>query len=109
MASLKIGDKIPQFSLPDQTGEMFDISSILGKNNLVIYFYPKDDTAGCTKEACSFRDHYEEFIDLVLKQFLNVLIFRFKFKILNINIIRISIIIFNYIIIIFWRTKINTF
>ena len=63
MASLKIGDKIPQFSLPDQTGEMFDISSILGKNNLVIYFYPKDDTAGCTKEACSFRDHYEEFID----------------------------------------------
>ena len=61
MATIKIGDKIPEFSLPDQTGRMFDIKSVLGKKNLVIYFYPKDDTAGCTKEACSFRDQYEDF------------------------------------------------
>ena len=63
MAPIKIGDKIPYFTLPDQTEEMFDIGSILGKKNLVIYFYPKDETSGCTKEACSFRDQYEDFKD----------------------------------------------
>jgi peroxiredoxin Q/BCP len=40
---------------------MFDISSVLGKKNLVIYFYPKDDSPGCTKQACSFRDQFEVF------------------------------------------------
>ena len=40
---------------------MFDINSVLGKKNLVIYFYPKDDSPGCTKEACSFRDQFEVF------------------------------------------------
>ena len=43
--------------------EIFDIKSILGRKNLIIYFYPKDDTTGCTKEACSFRDQYEDFKD----------------------------------------------
>ncbi len=60
---IKVGNTIPVFSLPDQHGEMFDISSVLGKKNLVIYFYPKDDSPGCTKEACSFRDQFEDFVD----------------------------------------------
>jgi len=63
MQNIKVGSKIPEFSLPDQAGKMFDIKSILGSKNLIIYFYPKDDTAGCTKEACSFRDQYEDFKD----------------------------------------------
>ncbi len=63
MNEIKIGSTIPQFSLPDQNGIMFDISSVLGKKNLVIYFYPKDDTPGCTAEACSFRDQFEVFTE----------------------------------------------
>ena len=61
--SLQVGDRIPNFTLKDQQGEDFSISSVLGKRILVIYFYPKDDTPGCTKEACSFRDSYEAFTD----------------------------------------------
>lgn len=61
---LKIGDEIPSFQLPDQKGELFDIDTIKGKKKMVIYFYPKDDTPGCTKEACSFRDSYQDFKDL---------------------------------------------
>lgn len=61
MKTLTIGDKIPLFMLTDQYGELFNIESVLGKKNLVIYFYPKDDTPGCTAEACSFRDHFAEF------------------------------------------------
>jgi peroxiredoxin Q/BCP len=51
----KIGEKAPDFSLPDAKGEMLSLASLQG-NWLVLYFYPKDDTPGCTKEACSFRD-----------------------------------------------------
>lgn len=61
MNQIKIGSVIPQFTLPDQNGNMFDINSVAGKKNLVIYFYPKDDTPGCTREACSFRDKFEVF------------------------------------------------
>jgi len=61
MAKLSVGSLIPQFSLKDQNGNPFNISSVLGKKNLVIYFYPKDDSPGCTKEACSFRDQFEVF------------------------------------------------
>jgi len=61
---IKIGDKIPDFTLQNQNGENFSISSVVGKQPLVIYFYPKDDTPGCTKEACTFRDNYKEFTDL---------------------------------------------
>jgi thioredoxin-dependent peroxiredoxin len=61
MSEIKIGSSIPTFSLPDQNGNMFDINSVIGKKNLVIYFYPKDDSPGCTKEACSFRDQFEAF------------------------------------------------
>ena len=63
MNEIKIGSKIPEFSLPDQNGNLFNINSVLGKKNLVIYFYPKDDSPGCTKEACSFRDQFEVFTD----------------------------------------------
>jgi len=58
---IKIGSNIPAFSLPDQNGNLFEINSVLGKKNLVIYFYPKDDSPGCTKEACSFRDQFDIF------------------------------------------------
>ena len=61
MNEIKIGSSITAFSLPDQNGNMFDINSVLGKKKLVIYFYPKDDSPGCTKEACSFRDQFEVF------------------------------------------------
>ncbi len=61
MNEIKIGSSIPEFKLPDQNGNLFDINSVLGKKNLVIYFYPKDDSPGCTKEACSFRDQFEVF------------------------------------------------
>jgi len=64
---LKIGDKIPSFTLQDQNGEDFLIDDFLGSTAMVIYFYPKDDTPGCTKEACSFRDTYAEFRDLNAK------------------------------------------
>jgi peroxiredoxin Q/BCP len=61
MDKVEIGSRIPAFTLPDQNGRMVNISSMIGKNNLVIYFYPKDDSPGCTKEACTFRDQYEIF------------------------------------------------
>ncbi len=60
---LKIGDKLPQFILKDQNEDEVRISDFLGTGPLVIYFYPKDDTPGCTKEACSFRDQFAEFED----------------------------------------------
>jgi thioredoxin-dependent peroxiredoxin len=61
MNKVEVGSIIPTFSLTDQHGNVFSVDSVLGKKNLVIYFYPKDDTPGCTKEACYFRDQYEAF------------------------------------------------
>lgn len=61
MKKIEIGSSIPAFTLNDQNGTPFDINSVLGKKNLVIYFYPKDDSPGCTKEACYFRDQFEVF------------------------------------------------
>ena len=58
---LKVGDELPDFSLKDQDGNLFSSADLKGKKSMVIYFYPKDETAGCTKEACSFRDSYEDF------------------------------------------------
>jgi thioredoxin-dependent peroxiredoxin len=55
------GSQVPLFTLPDQNGKEFALKSVIGKKNLVIYFYPKDDSPGCTKEACSFRDQFEVF------------------------------------------------
>ena len=64
---MRKGDVIPDFVLPDQDGNDFDIRNIKGKQNLVIYFYPKDDTPGCTKEACTFRDSMQDFDSLDAK------------------------------------------
>ncbi len=56
---VQVGDQLPIFSLPNQHGEMVSIDQYFGKP-FVLYFYPKDDTPGCTAEACSFRDAYSE-------------------------------------------------
>ncbi|NEQ52374.1 MAG: peroxiredoxin [Leptolyngbya sp. SIO3F4] len=61
MAEIQPGERIPSFTLPDQNGQPFDVDQALGKKNLVIYFYPKDYTPGCTKEACRFRDEFDDF------------------------------------------------
>ena len=61
---IQLGDKCPDFSLPNQSGEVIHLSDFLGKQKLVLFFYPKDDTPGCTKEACEFRDRYAEFLEL---------------------------------------------
>jgi thioredoxin-dependent peroxiredoxin len=58
---LNIGEKAPDFTLQTGTGESFSLSQALQKNNVVLYFYPKDDTRGCTAQACSFRDQYDIF------------------------------------------------
>jgi thioredoxin-dependent peroxiredoxin len=63
MNKIEVGSIIPQFTLADQNGDLFSINSVLGKKNLVIYFYPKDDSPGCTAEACYFRDQFEVFND----------------------------------------------
>lgn len=65
--SLSVGDKVPEFNLLDQDGADFNIADFVGKQAMVIYFYPKDDTPGCTKEACKFRDEFEVFSDLNVK------------------------------------------
>lgn len=59
--SLEIGAALPHFKLNDQYGNTFDSDNIKGKQAAVIYFYPKNNTPQCTKEACSFRDHFEDF------------------------------------------------
>ena len=61
---LKVGDKIPNFTAKDTNGNDFDSQELIGEKPLVIYFYPKDNTPGCTVQACSFRDQYEDFKDL---------------------------------------------
>jgi thioredoxin-dependent peroxiredoxin len=60
---LEVGERAPDFTLPDQEGKDVHLSDLLGKKNIVLYFYPKNDTLGCTAEACSFRDSYEVFKD----------------------------------------------
>lgn len=61
---LKVGDKIPFFVLPDKDEKLISISDYLGKKTLVLFFYPKNNTPACTKEACDFRDKYEDFKQL---------------------------------------------
>ena len=57
--TLEVGDKAPDFSLPASKGETISLAGLKGKK-VVLYFYPKDDTPGCTKEACGFRDADQE-------------------------------------------------
>jgi peroxiredoxin Q/BCP len=56
MNRIQIGDIIPSFKLKDQSGIDFDISNLLGRKKLVIFFYPQDGSLNCTREACYFRD-----------------------------------------------------
>lgn len=58
---MDVGSKVSNFTLKDQTGNDFSLTSVLGKSNIVLYFYPKDETAVCTAQACEFRDRFAEF------------------------------------------------
>lgn len=58
-----VGDEAPDFELPSQSGERVRLRDLLGEKAVVLYFYPRDDTPGCTTEACSFRDGYEAFVE----------------------------------------------
>jgi hypothetical protein len=60
MNELAVGSKAPEFSAPDQSGKTVSLADFKGRT-VVIYFYPKDDTPGCTTQACSYRDGYAEF------------------------------------------------
>ena len=59
--SLEVGDMMPAFSLKDQDGNTFNSADHIGKSMMVIYFYPKDESMVCTKEACAFRDDFDDF------------------------------------------------
>lgn len=58
--TIQVGDPAPDFSLPDAEGNVFSLADLKGKR-IVLYFYPRDNTPGCTKEACAFRDHYDTY------------------------------------------------
>ena len=62
MVKLKIGDKAPDFTLPSNFDEDVSLSQFLGKKNVVVFFYPRDEGPTCVKEAQSFRNNYEEFV-----------------------------------------------
>ena len=57
----KVGDKAPDFTVAASDGKTVHLKDYIGKGNIVLYFYPKDDTPGCTKEACGIRDSFDEF------------------------------------------------
>ena len=61
---INVGDKAPEFTLPSQMGDNVTLSEYFGEKNIVLYFYPKDETKGCTREACEFRDRYDVFTNL---------------------------------------------
>jgi peroxiredoxin Q/BCP len=61
MATLKAGDKAPDFTAKDQNGKTVSLANFKGKT-VILYFYPKDDTPGCTAEACDFRDNYQSLV-----------------------------------------------
>ena len=61
MNELSEGQKAPEFTANDQNGKSVSLSNLAGKS-IILYFYPKDDTPGCTAEACSFRDNYESLL-----------------------------------------------
>jgi thioredoxin-dependent peroxiredoxin len=62
--TVTVGSKAPNFTLPSGSGEMVRLEDFLGKKPVVLFFYPKDDTPGCTKEVCAFRDGFDEFREL---------------------------------------------
>jgi peroxiredoxin Q/BCP len=60
---VQVGDQAPDFTLTSSAGEQVRLKDFIGKKNIVLYFYPADNTSGCTAEACAFRDSYEAFKD----------------------------------------------
>ena len=62
MSGIQPGDRAPQFAGTTQTGQQVRLSDYLGKQSVVLYFYPKDNTSVCTTQACAFRDAYEDFV-----------------------------------------------
>jgi peroxiredoxin Q/BCP len=60
---VRVGDKAPDFTLPDQTGAMVSLKDFVGSKIIVLYFYPKDFSRGCTAEACAFRDSYDVLVE----------------------------------------------
>ena len=66
MAEIKEGNKAPDFTAIDQDGEKVKLSSFRGEKNVVLYFYPKDMTPGCTTQACDFRDQHKKFKNTVI-------------------------------------------
>jgi len=63
MGKVKVGDTAPDFELKDKDGNTVKLSDFRGEKSVVVYFYPKDETPGCTAQACSFRDSYQDFTD----------------------------------------------
>ncbi|HEY6460446.1 MAG TPA: peroxiredoxin [Polyangiaceae bacterium] len=61
--TLAVGDHAPDFTLPSASGEQVTLSKLTADKSVVVFFYPKDDTPGCTVEACSFRDRYDAFVE----------------------------------------------
>ena len=57
---LSVGDVAPDFSCPDQDGKLISLSDFAEKKKLILFFYPRDNTPGCTAEACNLRDHYDD-------------------------------------------------
>jgi len=66
---MKVGDPFPKIKLTNQYGKLIDFENIIGNMRMVFFFYPKDFTPGCTKEACGFRDNYDAFEKLNCKVF----------------------------------------
>jgi peroxiredoxin Q/BCP len=66
---MKVGDPFPKIKLTNQYGKLIDFENIVGNIRMVFFFYPKDFTPGCTKEACGFRDNYDAFEKLNCKVF----------------------------------------
>lgn len=62
-ATPKVGDRAPDFSLRDAAGQHVTLQELLGRGAVVLYFYPQDETWGCTVEACAFRDSFSDFVD----------------------------------------------
>lgn len=60
---IKVGDHAPDFTLSDQNGDMIALKDFIGKKVIILYFYPKDNSPGCTTQACTFRDEFETFKD----------------------------------------------
>ena len=69
MAQLKVGDRVPDFELQDQSGARVRLSQHLGQGPVVVFFYPKDETAGCTREVCAFRDIHADMVAAGAKVF----------------------------------------